>query len=135
MAFGSIDFALDIAADHDDPALLLARSTLVLASRAAGLPAPVDGVTSHVHDTVKVTTDARRSRALGFGGKLCIHPAQIGPVAEAFAPSAAEVAWAREVVSRAVAAQGGAIEVHGQMIDRPMLSRAERLLAAASSPS
>lgn len=103
LAFGAIDFSLDAgievathsstdsAADPDeedgvgfghdeDTALLYARSALVVASRAGGLPGPIDGVTVATTDVVRVEREARRSRSLGFGGKLCIHPAQIEPV-------------------------------------------------------
>ncbi|HEY4024235.1 MAG TPA: CoA ester lyase, partial [Pseudonocardiaceae bacterium] len=84
LAFGSIDFALDIGADTDDAALLYARSTLVLASRVAGLPGPVDGVTTDLDDSAATTRDAEHARGLGFAGKLCIHPRQVGPVNTAF---------------------------------------------------
>jgi citrate lyase subunit beta/citryl-CoA lyase len=136
LAFGSLDFALDIGADpDDDSALLLARSTVVMASRVAGLPPPVDGVTPDVRDTVKVASHARRSRSLGFGAKLCIHPAQIAPVANAFAPSPDEVAWARQVVARAGSAGGAAAAADGTMIDRPVLARAQRIMASATPPA
>lgn len=66
LAFGSIDFALDIGIDDtddtDDTALLYARSTLVIASRVAGIAAPIDGVTLKVSDAHAVRGDARRAR-------------------------------------------------------------------------
>src|SRR5919206_154708 len=69
LAFGSIDLALDIDAHETDEALLFARSALVIAARAASLPAPLDGVTVETTDTAVIRRDAERARSLGFGGK------------------------------------------------------------------
>jgi citrate lyase subunit beta/citryl-CoA lyase len=127
LAFGSIDYADDIRADESPDALLVARSTLVLASRVADVPAPIDGVTTRFDDPAEVTADAVRARGLGFGGKLCIHPAQIAPVHAAFRPSADDERWAREVL--AADNGSGAASLHGRMIDRPVLERARSILA------
>lgn len=131
LAFGAIDFAVDIGAAETDTALLFARCTLVLASRVAGLPAPVDGVTVEVRDTAAVTASARSARELGFGAKLCIHPAQIPPAAAAFRPGEDEIAWARTVAD-AGAVASGAVQVDGQMVDEPVLARARRILELAT---
>lgn len=129
LAFGSLDFALDVSAEHVDDALLLARSTLVLASRVAGLPAPVDGVTSSVRDTDLVAAEALRSRVLGFGGKLCIHPAQLAAAAAAFTPTDEQRTWARSVIEAAARADRGVVAgPDGQMIDKPVIDRAHTLL-------
>ncbi|HEX4234086.1 MAG TPA: CoA ester lyase [Caldimonas sp.] len=129
LAFGSIDLQLDLGIEEasDGDELLAFRSALVLASRLAALDAPVDGVSTAIDDAVAVEADARRARRLGFGAKLCIHPRQIAAVHAAFAPSGAEVAWAERVV--AAAAAGGAVAVDGRMVDRPVLLRAQALLA------
>ena len=132
LAFGAIDYALDIDATESDEALLYARSVLVIASRVAGLAGPIDGVTVDLDDPAVTLADARRARSLGFGGKLCIHPKQIGPVAEAFAPTAAELQWARTTLLAAEAAGGGAVRSGSTMIDAPVLARAHRLLAAGA---
>lgn len=132
LAFGSIDFALDIDALESDEALLLARSTLVLAARLAGQTAPIDGVSVQLDDLQATTSAARRARDLGFGGKLCIHPKQVAAVAEAFAPTEDELAWARTIIAAADAADGGAVRSGGAMVDAPVLARARRLLARAA---
>ncbi|SDI63115.1 HpcH/HpaI aldolase/citrate lyase family protein [Nonomuraea jiangxiensis] len=124
LAFGSVDFALDIGATEDD--FLYARSRLVVVSRACRIGAPVDGVTTDLDDPDRTMADARRARALGFAGKMCLHPRQVGLVNRAFSPSEAELAWARQVV--AAAGGGGAVRVGGQMIDKPRLESARRLL-------
>jgi citrate lyase subunit beta/citryl-CoA lyase len=133
LVFGSIDFQLDLDIDDDDEALRAFRSQLVLISRVAGLPAPIDGVTVDIDDIDRVAADARRARAFGFGGKLCIHPKQVGAVNEAFSPSAHQVAWARRVVELSHVSNGAAVAVDGKMVDTPVLARARRLLALAGS--
>lgn len=128
LAFGSVDFALDIGADHVPEALLYARSRLVVASRAAGITAPLDGVTVTL-DAEATRADARLARSLGMGGKLCIHPSQVEPIRTAFLPSAAELAEARRVVEAADATTHGAVAVDGRLVDKPVVERARRLLA------
>lgn len=133
LAFGSIDFAVDIDAAEDDQALLLARGSLVLASRVAGLPAPIDGVTVATRDTEAVAAAARRARGLGFGAKLCIHPAQVAPVAAAFRPREDEIAWARRILAATGDTGSGAASVAGELVDLPVLARAQRILDRAST--
>lgn len=133
LAFGSIDLALDIDAQDSDEALLYARSEMIIASRAAGLPSPIDGVTVEFRDSAVVAAAAARSRALGFGGKLCIHPAQVPVVNAEFAPTPADLDWARRVVAAAHASGGGVFAVDDRMVDRPLLERAHRLLARSAS--
>lgn len=127
LAFGSIDFALDIGAEETDAAMAYARGALVVAARAAGLPGPVDGVSVETRDLEVVRRDAVRARRSGFGGKLLVHPAQVAPVHAAFSPDADDVAWARRVVA-AAATSGSTFSLDGRMVDRPVLERAQRLL-------
>ena len=75
------------------------RSRIVLASRLAGIAAPLDGVTTSLDDADRIRVDVLRARRLGFGGKLCIHPRQVEPVRRHFAPSEAEIDWARRVIA------------------------------------
>ncbi|WP_372349833.1 CoA ester lyase [Streptomyces sp. KL116D] len=123
-AFGNVDLAGHLGVAHDDHlALAYARSKLVCASAAAGMCPPVDGVSTGVRDTAALTADLVHARRLGFTGKLCIHPAQVASVAAHFAPSEAEVAWARSVL-----AVGESVTVvDGHMVDKPMLERARRI--------
>lgn len=130
LAFGSFDLAAELGVDPDHaPAMATARGALVLASAAAGLPAPVDGVTGAVDDAGRLAADVAASRALGFGAKLCIHPRQVAAVAEAFAPSADELAWAGRVL--AGSGDNGVAVVDGRMIDKPVVERARRVLVTA----
>jgi citrate lyase subunit beta / citryl-CoA lyase len=130
LAFGSIDFALDAGMADDDEAMLFARSTLVIASRASRITAPLDGVTTDLSDGDVAGAAARRSKALGFGGKLCIHPSQVGPVNSGFSPSKADVAWAKQVVDQAD--DSGVSSVDGHMVDKPVMERARAILASGA---
>lgn len=127
LAFGSIDYCADLGCAHSREALLLARSELVLASRLGGLPAPIDGVTTAIDDAALISDDARHARELGFGGKLCIHPRQVEAIRAGFAPSEAEIAWARRVL----ASGDGAAAVDGAMVDEPVRIRARAILKRA----
>ncbi len=131
LAFGLIDFQLDLGLPGESDALLVFRSQLVLASRVAGLAPPVDGVSVAIGDAAAVGADGRRARGLGFGAKLCIHPSQAQPVNDAFTPGADELAWARRVVDAMRDAGGAAVAVDGKMVDRPVQLRAEALLRQA----
>jgi citrate lyase subunit beta/citryl-CoA lyase len=135
LAFGSIDLQLDLGIEGDDDALLYFRSELVLASRLADLPAPVDGVCTAIDDARALATHVRRARRLGFGAVLCIHPAQVAAVNDGFAPTAEQLEWALRVTTAAAQADGAAVAVDGKMVDRPVLVRAQALLDAASDAS
>lgn len=131
VAFGSIDYALDIGAAETDSALLHARSVLVLASRLAGIGAPIDGVTTQLEESERTTYAAMRAKELGFGAKLCIHPSQVEPVNSSFGTRAHEVAWALRIVGQDTSS--GATVVDGAMVDEPVRERARRILRAAES--
>jgi citrate lyase subunit beta/citryl-CoA lyase len=128
LVFGSIDFQLDLAMQAEEEELLYFRSQLVLASRVAGIDAPVDGVSVAIENPEQLRVDTLRARRLGFGGKLCIHPKQVAHVNNCFRPSADQVAWARRVVEAASAAKGAAVAVDGKMVDRPVILKAEAIL-------
>lgn len=138
IAFGSVDFCVDAGIEGDDAELDYVRTHLVLESRLAGLPPPIDGVTLALHDAERIRRDVERARRFGFGAKLCIHPNQVSPVNVGFAPSVDEIAWAKGIVAASEGSDGrGAIAVDGKLVDKPILDRANRLLArhtANSSP-
>lgn len=136
LAWGAVDFAHDTdSAPGDREVTAHAHFALVRASRNAGLEAPIDAPGTDFSDLDRLRADAQRARAMGFGGKLCIHPAQVAIVQEAFLPTAEEVARARRIVAAFAAAEAAgsaAIAVDGQMIDYPVVHRARRTLAGAS---
>jgi citrate lyase subunit beta/citryl-CoA lyase len=131
LIFGSLDFQADLDIEDDGDALLLFRSHLVWMSRLGGIAAPVDGVTTNLHNFEATARDARRARALGFGAKLCIHPRQVDAVHQAFTPRPDQVHWAQRVLAAAQAAGGSAVAVDGKMVDAPVLLRARALLERA----
>ena len=131
LAFGAIDLQLDLGIEGDGDELLMYRSQLVLASRLASLAAPVDGVCAAIDDPALLDAECLRARRFGFGAKLCIHPHQVAGVHAAFAPSPQQVAWATRVVQAAAAAHGAALAVDGEMVDTPVLHRAEAILRTA----
>jgi citrate lyase subunit beta/citryl-CoA lyase len=131
LAFGAFDFQLDVGIQGDTDELLYFRSQLVLVSRLAGIAPPVDGVNTEIDDAERLTRDTLRARRLGFGGKLCIHPKQVPHVNACFRPTVEEIAWARHVMETAAQSKGAAVQARGQMIDRPIIARAERILLDA----
>lgn len=135
LMFGAVDFALDLDVDLADEtgAIAHARFAVALASRQAGLAAPIDSVFTGIRDLDGLRAASNRARAMGFGGKACIHPAQIATINEVFSPSDAEVAHAREIVAAfdaAEAAGAAAVSVGGVMVDYPVVEKARRVLAA-----
>jgi citrate lyase subunit beta/citryl-CoA lyase len=136
-AFGAGDFCLDmnLVWSDDEHELDAYRSMLVLASRAAGLQAPVDTVWVRLDDADGLTRSAVRARGMGFQGKLCIHPGQCDAVNRAFSPTDAEIGHARAVVDafrRAEAEGVASIRLDGAFIDYPVAYRAQRVLDFAA---
>lgn len=134
LAIGTFDLAAELGIDpeHDD-ALAPSRGALVLASAAAGLAGPVDGVTASVDDSDLIAADSALSRRRGFAGKLCIHPRQLPAVRAGFAPSETDLRWAERVLD--AAGDGGAVAVvDGRMVDKPVVDRARRIVAQKLTP-
>ena len=135
LVFGALDFQLDLGIQGDTDELLYFRSQLVLVSRLAGIAPPVDGINTEIDDPERIRAATLRARRLGFGGKLCIHPKQISHVHACFLPSEEEISWARRVLRAAAAANGGATADRGQMVDRPVILRAERIMRESERES
>ncbi len=131
LVFGATDFLADIGSPGtvDGPATAPARGILVLASRAAGIGAPVDCVHTALDDEDGLRRGAAAARELGFFGKSVIHPRQIAAVHEVFTPSAEELASARRVLDHVRAHGAGATRLDGQLIDAAVVARARRLVA------
>ena len=83
-------------------------------------------------DEAALASGSVRVRAMGFTGKLAIHPKQIGPIHAAFTPSAAEVERARGIVAAYAAANGNVVEFQGKMVEGPIVKAAERILSLAA---
>ena len=129
LAFGAIDFQLDLNMRAEFDELIHFRSQIVLASRLAGLAPPIDSPSVAIDEEAEVERDAQRARRLGFGAKLCIHPRQVASVNRSFSPSATEIAWAQRVLEVAAGSGGAAVALDGRMIDKPVILRARAILA------
>lgn len=118
-----------------EPGLRWARSRLVNAAAAAGLPAPMMSVYADIRDAIGLAASCATGRALGLVGRAAIHPSQLPVIVAAFAPSAAEVARAREVLARVGAARadgvGTVVLDDGTFLDVAMVRAARRTLALA----
>ena len=128
--FGNADLGRELGVDHADrSAMYHARCEVVLASVAAGIASPIDGVTTAVHDHDLVFADAEHAARIGFTRKLCLHPRQVKLVEEAFAPSEEDVRWARAVLG--VSSDGSGTALRGEVVGKPIVDRARRLLRYA----
>lgn len=138
LALGVEDLAAELEVDPASPYadLRWAHATVLVAARAHGLaPLGLLGSLTNFRDLPALAEDARRSRGFGYLGALCIHPAQVPVLNEAFAPSAEEVAWAEGVLAAMAAATAegrAAASFEGRMIDTPIADRARRLVARAA---
>ena len=132
--FGAEDYTADLGGLRTPGGLevLYARSQVALAARLSGTLA-LDIVVTALGDPAAFLADAEQGRALGYSGKLCIHPAQVPLAAQVFGASEAEIGRAQRLLAAAEEAEArgqGAFSFEGQMIDEPLLVRARALLAA-----
>ncbi|MFB9992566.1 HpcH/HpaI aldolase/citrate lyase family protein [Deinococcus oregonensis] len=140
--FGAEDYTTDLGGTRlSEPSqtpnleVLYARSRVALAARVAGVPA-LDIVVTRLNDDAAFLVDAAQGRALGYAGKLCIHPAQVALCHGIFGPTPADTARARRLLDAAHAAAEaghGVLTFEGQMVDEPMLAKARALIAQAEA--
>jgi citrate lyase subunit beta/citryl-CoA lyase len=132
LVFGAEDLAADVGATRSDEGteVLYAREHVVLAASAAGVDA-VDTVYTDFEDDAGLREATAFARDLGYDGKLAIHPAQVGPINEAFTPDPGRVEWAERVLAAREATDSAVFEVDGEMIDAPLIAQAERIVERA----
>lgn len=133
---GEVDLAADlrITPSADEHEWLYVRSQVVLASRAAGIDAPVAPVSVNFTDVERFQESSHALRNLGFGGRACIHPAQVAVANGAFSPTPEELRWAKGIVSHHGSDSMSATrDAAGNMIDEAVLRRARDLLTVAST--
>ena len=130
--FGAEDYVADLGGVRTagNAEVAWARAYVAVAARLAGVAA-LDMVTIDFGDTDRFLAEAREARALGYAGKLCIHPAQVPLAAEAFRPTDDEVDGARRMLAAFEAAGGDTIAFEGQMVDEVVAARARAVLASA----
>jgi len=137
LTYGLEDYILDLGGVKTPAGLesLWARSQVVNAAKAAGVQA-IDTVFADIEDLEGLRASCRAAKELGFEGKGCIHPRQVGVVNGEFTPSATEIEKAREIVSafQEAQAQGrNVVSVGSKMIDPPVVERARRTIAMATA--
>jgi citrate lyase subunit beta / citryl-CoA lyase len=129
--FGAEDYVADLGGvrtpGNDEVAV--PRTLVAMAARLAGVPA-LDMVTLDFGDDDRFVAEARAARALGYAGKLCIHPAQVGLAATAFHPTPEEIDWGRRLLDAFDSAGGHTIAFEGLMVDEVVAARARALVAA-----
>ncbi|MBY4678791.1 HpcH/HpaI aldolase/citrate lyase family protein [Marinobacterium arenosum] len=134
VCFGALDMGLDLGITPETAGARLMldriRCDLVLHSKAAGLEAPIESVYPAIDDEQTLENMARQAREMGFAGMLCIHPRQLQPIHRGFRPDTTELEWARRVLA-AVADGEGVFTVDGQMVDAPVIQRAQKIVDQA----
>ncbi|MFC6592757.1 HpcH/HpaI aldolase/citrate lyase family protein [Deinococcus lacus] len=133
--FGAEDYVADLGGQRTPEGLevLYPRSRVAAQARLRGIPA-LDIVCTSFKDSAAFTREAKLGRALGYAGKLCIHPAQVADAHRVFSPSPQEVRRAQALLDAYAAAQArgaGVLSFEGQMVDAPMLILARATLQAA----
>jgi len=135
LQIGEMDLLADsgIEPSEDERELLFARSLLVMASVAAGLPAPVGPVSIDFQDVERFRHSSLALRRMGFRSRACIHPAQVVVAREVFTPSQDEIERAQAVVraydEALVRGVGVVTDTAGRMIDEAVVRTSRRLLA------
>jgi citrate lyase subunit beta/citryl-CoA lyase len=134
--FGAEDFIADIGGVRTEAGreVLYARSRVALAARMADVH-PIDQIVASFSDTDRFLTDANEGRAIGYRGKMCIHPSQVPLAHQVFSPSEAELDRARRLLAayeEAERAGEAAIVFDGEMVDEPMARRARAIIAGAA---
>ena len=138
VSIGAGDLTLDLGVEwtRDETELLYARMSVVMISRACGLEPPVDGVYNNIADKEGLANSARIAKQLGFQGKQCVHPDQVGILNEVFAPAPAQIVYAQRAVAafdQAVAEGKASIMLDGKMLDYPIVEKERNLLARAEA--
>ena len=135
LSFGSLDLGLDLNLTTGSPAaeeiLGHARFAVLLATRTAGLAPALDGVFPSIQDSAGLLSTVQFARDMGFGGALCIHPTQVAIIHQAFKPSQEELQWAQRIIEAARSGEGVFV-LDGQMVDAPVIGRAQSIMARAT---
>lgn len=129
IAFGSVDYCLDVRAEQSEEGheLLYARSQLVIASRAARKETPIDSVYVDLKNEAGLKKEVRHSKQIGLKAKLLIHPKQIPPVSEILKPSAGEIEEAKYIIrifESALKEGGASVTYQEKLVDYPVYKKA-----------
>lgn len=132
LTYGAVDLRqdLNLRIDREETQLEHLKWSMVVASRAADLEAPIDTVFIDISDTEGYSKSLKRASDLGFCGKLCIHPSQVAPANAAFVPSTEDRAKAQAILAAYNASgNAGALQVGGTMVDAPVVEWARSIIS------
>ncbi|HFX4066805.1 TPA: citrate (pro-3S)-lyase subunit beta [Streptococcus pyogenes] len=137
IALGAEDYVTNMKTRRypDGQELFFARSMILHAARAAGIAA-IDTVYSDVNNTEGFQNEVRMIKQLGFDGKSVINPRQVPLVNEIYTPTKKEIDHAKQVIwaiREAESKGSGVISLNGKMVDKPIVERAERVIALATA--
>lgn len=140
LSFGAEDYMLDLNLEPDgcNQELNYARSKMIVASKAAGIEAPIDSVYTDFQDEQGLERVTRQGKQSGFQGKLLIHPKQINVVNRIFSPTKEQIDEAKQIVAlytESLKRGEGAVQLNGKMIDVPVAERARKILSFAEQPT
>ncbi|WP_032368990.1 HpcH/HpaI aldolase/citrate lyase family protein [Rhodococcoides fascians] len=136
LQIGEVDLAADLGVDGSAESLSFVRAQVVAASVAAGIDPPPAAVSRNFRDADAFEADTRALAGLGFVGRACIHPAQLGPVRTVFVPSELEVREAEELLADLERATSGvAVDGKGFLIDEAVARTARRVVERGTRES
>ncbi|GGR93530.1 CoA ester lyase [Streptomyces aureoverticillatus] len=130
LSIGEADLRADLGV-RDDAGLDWARSRVVVAARAASLPAPHQSVYPDTRDTAGLAASCAHGRALGFLGRAAIHPRQLPVIERAYLPTPEEIEQAESIIKAAASEEGAQALPDGRFVDRAVVEEARRTLAPA----
>ncbi len=128
LAFGSEDFAASMGVAPCETSLAFPAQWVAMAAAARGLPAfGLPGSLANFTDLERLAGLGEHAASIGFKGALCVHPAQVGVINRCFSPSSQDIAWAERIIAH-VSQGGGASALDGQMLDPPVIARAQGII-------
>jgi citrate lyase subunit beta/citryl-CoA lyase len=137
LGLGESDLCADLRSTAEGPTTDACRSRVVVASRAAGLPSPCQGVLLDICDTDALLRTSRRAKSFGFMGRMALHPMQIPAIHEVFTPTSEEIANAQAIFRAAERAEAENRSVvlsdRGSVIAPPVLAGARNVLRLATA--
>ncbi len=135
LMLGEMDLGADLGMEPDSPGWDAIRVSVVVASAAARLTAPIAGVEPAFDDPERIEADTRRLAQMGFGGRGAIDPAQVDPINRAFVPSTEQIRNALDILSRHEAAVAEGVGAYrdgqGRMVDEAVVRQARRTVESA----
>jgi len=130
LGFGGADLAVDLRAELAWEPMFMARARMVQAAAMCGIGL-VDVPHVDLNDDAGLKRDTARVKAMGFTGKLAIHPKQVKPIQDAFTPTPDEAARAAGIVAAFERSGGNVVEYQGKMVEGPIVKAQQRVLALA----